>query len=328
MQVVQPDVVLVTYDALTSDISQLQPIEWEAIVVDERNRIQPSLAKAHQALRELDANFRLLLASGNPTKVCLSHVICCQTHEDVALVPAAAQKDDQKINCILVREVHLRLRNTLSYSALVTCNLLVADYIEGHLMLHKAKLCCSCLLRLLRLEALVQYASGQADRGSHLQLEADKSGPGTRTYSQLYETVSLNRHRQFILLLMLQASYETLAQSLHFVDPEAVPDQDLDSAAQQQHQDEMSKALHAHMLRRTRSEVSSFVPPRAEVVLPVMMTQRQRECYRAQLARAYEVLTDPKTPRQNSHRGGQLRALCASLKKVRISLLMIKSRSR
>ena len=70
VQVVQPDVVLVTYDALISDMSQLQPIEWEAIAVDERNRVQPSLAKAHQALRELDANFRLLLPSGNPTKVC------------------------------------------------------------------------------------------------------------------------------------------------------------------------------------------------------------------------------------------------------------------
>ncbi len=126
---------------------------------------------------------------------------------------------------------------------------------------------------------------------------------------------------------MQQASYETLAQSLQFMD-EPVPDQDLDSAAQQQHLDEMSKYLHKHVLRRTRSEVSSFVPPRAEVVLPVMMTQRQRECYKAHLARAYEVLTDPKTPRQNSHRGGQLRAVCASLKKVRILLLMIKSRSR
>jgi len=82
MQVVQPDVVLVTYDALTSDISQLQPIEWEAIVVDERNHIQPSLSKAHQALRELDATFRLLLASGNP-KVCSAHrwreLSCCNS---------------------------------------------------------------------------------------------------------------------------------------------------------------------------------------------------------------------------------------------------------
>ena len=98
MQVVQPIAVLVTYDALTSDISPLQPIEWEAIVVDERNRVQPSLSKAHQALRELEANFKLLLASGNPTKVCFSRVVCCQ---DVALLLAAA-KDGQNINCMLV----------------------------------------------------------------------------------------------------------------------------------------------------------------------------------------------------------------------------------
>ena len=112
MQVVQPDVVLVTYDALTSDISQLQPIEWEAIVVDERNRIQPSLSKAHQALRELDANFRLLLASGNPTKVCFGRVLGYQTYKDVALLLAAA-KDDQAISCVLVCKVHLTLSNAL-----------------------------------------------------------------------------------------------------------------------------------------------------------------------------------------------------------------------
>lgn len=105
-------------------------------------------------------------------------------------------------------------------------------------------------------------------------------------------------------------------QSLLFIDADAVPDQDLDTAAQQAHEQHMRTALSAQTLRRTRSEVSSFVPPKAEVVLPVMMTQQQRECYKAHLARAYEVLTDPKTPRQNSHRGGQLRAVCASLKKV------------
>ncbi len=169
-----------------------------------------------------------------------------------------------------------------------------------------------------------KWAGSQA---AHLQVEADKPGPGIRSCSQLYETVSLHKLGQLILLLVLQASYETLAQSLQFMD-EPVPDQDLDSAAQQQHLDEMSKYLHKHVLRRIRSEVSSFVPPRAEVVLPVMMTQRQRECYKAHLARAYDVLTDPKTPRQNSHRGGQLRAVCASLKKVRILLLMITSRGR
>ncbi len=47
-------------------------------------------------------------------------------------------------------------------------------------MLHKAKLCCSCLLRLLRQEALVQYASGQADKLPTCSLrqtnQADKPG--------------------------------------------------------------------------------------------------------------------------------------------------------
>ena len=114
----------------------------------------------------------------------------------------------------------------------------------------------------------------------------------------------------------MQASYDSLVQSLYYLDPEAVPDQDLDTPSQQHQEQDMRQAIGAHMLRRQRSQVSTFSPPTAEVVLPVMMTQQQRECYKAHLARAYEVLTDPKTPRQNSNRGGQLRMVCSSLKKV------------
>ena len=65
----QPDVVLASFDALASDISHLQPIDWEAVVVDERCKVQSNLVKAHQALREVESNFRLLLPSGNPTLV-------------------------------------------------------------------------------------------------------------------------------------------------------------------------------------------------------------------------------------------------------------------
>ena len=114
----------------------------------------------------------------------------------------------------------------------------------------------------------------------------------------------------------MQASYDSLVQSLSFLDPEAVPDQDQDAPSQQHNEQDMRQAIGAHMLRRLRSQVATFSPPTCEVVLPVMMTQQQRECYKAQLARAYEILTDPKTPRQNSHRGGQLRMVCSSLKKV------------
>lgn len=72
---VQPDVVLASFDALASDISHLQPIEWEAIVVDERCTVQLNLVKAHQALREVESNFRLLLPSGNPTLVCAHYLV-------------------------------------------------------------------------------------------------------------------------------------------------------------------------------------------------------------------------------------------------------------
>lgn len=75
LQVVQPDVVLASFDALASDISHLQPIEWEAIVVDERCTVQLNLVKAHQALREVESNFRLLLPSGNPTLVCATCLV-------------------------------------------------------------------------------------------------------------------------------------------------------------------------------------------------------------------------------------------------------------
>lgn len=70
LQVIQPDVVLVTLDALVSDTSQLQEIAWEAIVVDERNSSQANLAKAHQSLREVESPCKVLLTAGNPVTVC------------------------------------------------------------------------------------------------------------------------------------------------------------------------------------------------------------------------------------------------------------------
>ena len=75
LQVMQPDVVLVTFDALVSDNSQLQPIDWEAIVVDERNTVQPILAKAHQAVKELECNCRVLMMPSSPATVS-SHTPC------------------------------------------------------------------------------------------------------------------------------------------------------------------------------------------------------------------------------------------------------------
>lgn len=47
------------------------------------------------------------------------------------------------------------------------------------------------------------------------------------------------------------------------------------------------------------------------------LTDSQAECYRALLARFYEVLADPKPPRHGGHRAAQLKHVCNELRKVR-----------
>ena len=71
LQVVCPDVILIGYDALVSDLAQLQEVEWEVAVLDERDCVPSTLAKAHQALREMNCVHKLLLAPGNTATVSL-----------------------------------------------------------------------------------------------------------------------------------------------------------------------------------------------------------------------------------------------------------------
>lgn len=86
-------------------------------------------------------------------------------------------------------------------------------------------------------------------------------------------------------------------------------------------EEDLRNLLQRRTFRRQCHQVSSFPAPQLEMVLPVVLTQSQRECYKTQLARAYDVLIEPKAPRQTSHRAGQLRAICTSLRKVRYLLL-------
>lgn len=81
-------------------------------------------------------------------------------------------------------------------------------------------------------------------------------------------------------------------------------------------EEELQSILQRHMLSRQRSQVVSFAAPHSEISLPVAMTRSQREAYKTQLARAYEVLTEARSPRQTAHRAGQLRAICTALKQV------------
>ena len=61
--------VLTTHETLAGDGSALRGITWECIVMDQRDRMRTSFAKAVAAMRELPARHRLLLSHSHPTQV-------------------------------------------------------------------------------------------------------------------------------------------------------------------------------------------------------------------------------------------------------------------
>ena len=70
-QVIKPDVVLTSMEALAGDAAELQQVSWDLIIVDERSRARSSVAKAHSALKDFPAtSFRLQLSHGLPPQVC------------------------------------------------------------------------------------------------------------------------------------------------------------------------------------------------------------------------------------------------------------------
>lgn len=91
LQVPKPDVVLTSYEAFTADAAELKAITWEAVVLDERHPWQrAALAKAHTALCDLSARYRLLLSGAagmRSVDVLLNHISYLhpqyQTLEDI-----------------------------------------------------------------------------------------------------------------------------------------------------------------------------------------------------------------------------------------------------
>jgi len=55
----KPDVVLTTYEAVSSDLHALRALPWSAVVLDLRQRSRSAAGKAHAALQELTANTRV-----------------------------------------------------------------------------------------------------------------------------------------------------------------------------------------------------------------------------------------------------------------------------
>jgi hypothetical protein len=58
------DVVLTTYEALATDVASLKLLQWEAVVVDQRQRSRSAAGRSHAALAELGCTRRLVLSGG------------------------------------------------------------------------------------------------------------------------------------------------------------------------------------------------------------------------------------------------------------------------
>ena len=71
LQVIKPDVVLTSMEALAGDAAELQQISWDLIIMDERSRARGSVSKAHAALKDFPTtSFRLLISHGLPPQAC------------------------------------------------------------------------------------------------------------------------------------------------------------------------------------------------------------------------------------------------------------------
>lgn len=78
LQVIKPDVVLTSMEALAGDAAELQQISWDLIIMDERSRARGSVSKAHAALKDFPASsFRLLLSHGLPPQACHTQRLQC-----------------------------------------------------------------------------------------------------------------------------------------------------------------------------------------------------------------------------------------------------------
>ena len=88
------DVVLASYEALVSDVSMLKSIAWEAVLVDERDRVPSALAKAYQAASELETPCRLVLQNIAPEQAWPGS-LCMGSVESVACCTCCCWKPPQ-----------------------------------------------------------------------------------------------------------------------------------------------------------------------------------------------------------------------------------------
>ncbi|KAJ3233024.1 hypothetical protein HDU81_002538 [Chytriomyces hyalinus] len=119
----------------------------------------------------------------------------------------------------------------------------------------------------------------------------------SRTFRQLMSNIQV-RHKVVLSGTPLQNNMRELFNLLHFLDPEKYSDpENLASKfgiENIKEDDTIIPKIHDFLrpmfLRRTKEEVLTFLPPKAEILVPVPLTAVQKEMYKAILAKNFSLL--------------------------------------
>ncbi|KAJ3066937.1 hypothetical protein HDU98_009827 [Podochytrium sp. JEL0797] len=137
----------------------------------------------------------------------------------------------------------------------------------------------------------IPFAAMACDEGHRLKNDESK------TFRSLMENIQV-KHKIVLSGTPLQNNMRELFNLMNFLDPEQWSDpKDLASRFGIENiKDDASiipkihEFLRPYFLRRTKKEVLTFLPPKAELVVPVHLTHVQKELYKAVLAKNFSLL--------------------------------------
>ncbi|KAI8614583.1 P-loop containing nucleoside triphosphate hydrolase protein [Chytriomyces sp. MP71] len=146
----------------------------------------------------------------------------------------------------------------------------------------------------------------------------------SRTFRQLMNNITV-QHKVVLSGTPLQNNMREMFNLLNFLDPEQYSDpKDLASkfGIENIKSDDtiipkIHKFLRPLFLRRTKKEVLTFLPPKAEILVPCPLTPVQRELYKAVLAKNFDLL------RSIGVQSGQTETKAVPLKNILMELRKI-----
>ncbi|KAI9335435.1 P-loop containing nucleoside triphosphate hydrolase protein [Zopfochytrium polystomum] len=115
---------------------------------------------------------------------------------------------------------------------------------------------------------------------------------GAKTFKALAKLKAA--HRVILTGTPLQNNLRELFNLLHFLDNKKWKNpKDMEAEFETMDDEKVLKIhemLKPHFLRRTKAQVLTAIPPKAEILLPVNLTSLQKELYKAVLVRNYKLL--------------------------------------